>query len=83
MKVFPFSRLECSESIFVFHYHDSWYFIPVPGPRKEICHSHLGKKRPSSQWISLQFVFSVLTKWNGFQIMNAFLLELVGMWCLK
>ena len=58
-------------------------FIPVPGPQKEIYHGHLGKKRPSSQWISLQFVFSVLTKWNGFQIMNAFLLEVVGMWCLK
>ena len=42
-----------------------------------------GEKRPSSQWISLQFVFSVLTKWNSFHIMNAFLLEVVGMWCLK
>ena len=53
------------------------YFIAVPGPQKEIYHGHLGEKWPSSQWISLQFVFSVLTKWNGFQIMNAFLLELV------
>ena len=24
-----------------------------------------------------------VTKWNCFQIMNAFLLESVGMWCLK
>ena len=33
------------------------YFIPVPGLQKEICHGHLGKKWPSSQWISLQLFF--------------------------
>ena len=80
-KVFLFSRLECSEWIFVFHYHDSCISYQFQVHRKKFVAVIWGKN--GLQWISLQFAFSVLTKWNCFQIMNAFLLELVGMWCLK
>ena len=60
------------------------YFIPVLGPQKEICHVYLGNNglRHSVSVYNICF-FSVLTRWNRFQIINAFLLESVGIWCLK
>ena len=57
--------------------------MQVPGPQKEICHGHVGKKWPLSQWISVQFVFSVLTPWNRFQIMSVSLSGSASTWCLK
>ena len=57
--------------------------MPVPGPQKEICHGQFGKKWPLSQWISVQFVFSVLTPWNRFQIMSVSLSGSASTWCLK
>ena len=60
-KVSPFFRLECSERIFVFHYHVSRISYQFQDHGNKICHGHFGKKWPLSQWISVQFVFSVLT----------------------
>ena len=58
-------------------------FIPVQGPQKEICYVHLGNNGLRHSVSVYIFVFSVLTRWNRFQIINAFLLESVGTWCLK